>query len=250
MENYTITEQCELPSKGLIYPTPIESKITLRSMTTQDEMIRLSPSEYPNKTICDIIERCIVSEKPKISVYDMCLGDFNYLLHKLRTVTYGPEYKLLVVCPVCKNAQETVCNLDKLEVLTYDNSLEDQKFIELPLSKKKIELRFQTPRDADSITTRKRDWKKKSPDTKADPEILFTLASYIETIDGQKVPESKIEMFLRELPMKDANYLKNKGELYNRSIGLNTNFTTTCSECGFEMMSTFRFSSEFFNPTE
>ena len=36
--NYTIGEGMELPSKGLIYDTPVNAYVELRSMTARDEM--------------------------------------------------------------------------------------------------------------------------------------------------------------------------------------------------------------------
>ena len=90
--DYTIMEGYELPSKGKIYAENVNPHIELRSMTARDEMKRLSPSSTPLKTLADIIEDCFI-EKPAIHVYDMCLGDYEYLLHRLRIVTYGDSYK-------------------------------------------------------------------------------------------------------------------------------------------------------------
>ena len=99
-QNYTIAESYVLPSRGLIYDIPVKAEVKIRSMTTEEEMRRQAPSDTPYKVMCDIIEECLI-EKPGISVYDMCLGDYQFLLHKLRVVTYGTEYKMMVTCPNC-----------------------------------------------------------------------------------------------------------------------------------------------------
>jgi hypothetical protein len=65
---------------GLVYDKPINPVFKIRSMTTEEEMRRLAHTERPYKLLCDIIEECIVGDKPGISVYDMCLGDYQYLL--------------------------------------------------------------------------------------------------------------------------------------------------------------------------
>jgi hypothetical protein len=88
LTDYTIMEGYELPSKGKIYSDSVNPHVELRSMTARDEMKRLSPSSTPLKTLADIIEGCCI-EKPKVHVYDMALGDYEFLLHKLRIVTYG-----------------------------------------------------------------------------------------------------------------------------------------------------------------
>ena len=89
---YTIGEGVELPSRGLIYDKKVNSYVELRSMTARDEMKRLAPSPARFKVLADIIEGCMI-EKPAIHVYDMALGDYEYLLHKLRIITYGVEHQ-------------------------------------------------------------------------------------------------------------------------------------------------------------
>ena len=96
----TIKETFTLPSKGLIYGQEINPKVTLRSMTTEDEMIRLSPSDSDYESSCELIDRCIEGEFP-IKTYDLCLGDYQFLLTKLWLVTYGSEYKVVIQCPNC-----------------------------------------------------------------------------------------------------------------------------------------------------
>ena len=99
---YTITEDVHLPSKGLVYKhTTVNPDFKLRSMTTEEEMLRLAPTERPYQTLCNVIDACIVGPGPGISSYDMCLGDYHYLLNKLRIVTYGTDYKISSYCPLC-----------------------------------------------------------------------------------------------------------------------------------------------------
>ena len=247
-KDYTIAETYELPSKGLIYDKNVSSVVKLRSMTTEDEMKRLTNSDKPYKILCDIIDDCMVDDIG-ISSYDMCLGDYEFLLHKLRTVTYGSDYQMSVTCPVCGNISEVTCNLDELEVNSYDEDVEKLKEITLPKTGKLIELRFQTPRVLDNLTARKKDIMKKNPDLLVDPGYLLTLCSYVKSINGQILREDQIESFVRKLPMMDANYIINKAQELNDRIGLNTNFDCKCKHCGYEMVSTFRFTPEFFRPT-
>ena len=111
--NYTIAEGYTLPSKGKIYTEKmVNPHIELRSMTGREEMRRLSPSSTPLKTLADIIEDCCV-EKPAIHVYDMSLGDYEFLLHKLRIVTYGEDYKVALRCPDCGELIEAVTKLHR-----------------------------------------------------------------------------------------------------------------------------------------
>ena len=124
----TIFETFILPSKGKIYDKAVNPTITLRSMTVMEEMKRLSPTDMPYKVMSDIIEDCM-GEKPAIHVYDMCLGDYQYLLHKIRIVTYGSDYRMTVQCPNCNEITESVADLESLEVHEWDDSYIEKKII-------------------------------------------------------------------------------------------------------------------------
>lgn len=249
-ENYTIAEHYELPSKGLIYSHQFDPSVKLRSMTTQDEMKRLTNSDLQYKIMSEIIDDCIVDEKLPISSYDMCLGDYQYLLHRLRVVTYGPEYKMSVKCPVCGGVSDVVCDLDSLEKIEFEmEDIDKLKEVQLPTSNKAVTLKFQTPRILDNIAKRKKDLLKKNPESLVDPSFLLTLMSVIDTVDDKKLNEVQLEKFVRNLPMRDANILLQKAIKLNESVGLKTDFECKCKHCGFEMTSSFRITPEFYGPT-
>lgn len=246
-QNYTIAESYVLPSKGLIYDKEVNPKIKLRSMTTEEEMRRLSPTDTPYKTMSDIIESCML-EKPGISVYDMCLGDYQFLMHKLRVVTYGSEYKMIVTCPNCGETHEVKISLDDLEEIEYDAKLEEYKKIRLPVSNKEVTIKIQTPRSLDEIALRTKELKRKRELT-YDPSLMVTLQSIIDTVDNKKMSVPELENFVKKLPMKDVTYIIQTAEKLNRGVGLNTDVVVTCGSCGYDAVTTFRLTSEFFGPT-
>lgn len=246
--NYTITESYILPSKGLVYDREVDPEVSLRSMTTADEMRRLAPTETPYKVMSEIIEGCMI-KKPNIKVYDMCIGDYQYLLHRLRVVTYGPDYKMQIRCLNCGEISDSVANLDDLEVLTYDESIQDLLKIHLPVSDKDIELRLQTPRILDEIETKSKELKRKIKDKSVDPSILYTIQSLIKKVDGQTLTPTQLEEFVKKLPMRDTNYLLQTANKLNRKLGVDTSIVCKCSQCGYDNPTTFRITSEFFGPS-
>ena len=149
--NYTIGEGFILPSCGKIYDKAVNPNVELRSMTARDEMKRLSPSATQFKKLADIIESCMI-EKPAVHVYDMALGDYEFLLHKLRIVTYGPNYKMTVQCPHCFETFEGEANLEQLQVVDFDEEkFKSLQTFTLPTSGDIIKIKFQTPRMLDEI---------------------------------------------------------------------------------------------------
>lgn len=247
--NYTISEEYELPSRGLLYNPNIESKIRLRSMTTMEEMKRLSPSNTPYKTMSEIIDSCIVDKPDNFHTYDLCLGDYQFLLHKLRIITYGKDYKTAIRCNLCNNVSDITLNLEDLKVKYYDESIKDLLVVKLPRCNKLITLKLQTPRTLDEINIRKNEIIEKSGDTTNDQTYLLTIISLIDKIDGENLVYPKLESFVRNMELMDVNILMNKAEKLMAKVGLETNLTVKCPKCGEKVETTFRTTSEFFGPT-
>lgn len=244
--NYIIAEDYVLPSKGLIYSTPVNAHVKLRSMTIADEARRLAPSNTPYKVLCDVIDDCMLSDVG-ISTYDMCIGDYQYLLHRLRVVTYGKDYKMVTRCTNCGGLNKSTIDLDTLKVNEYEESLKDLLAVELPMTGKKITLRYMTPRLLDDIEANKKTYKEKTKKND-DQTLVYTLMALIETIDGKQVPIASLENFIRQMPMKDANIILQKADEFNERLGLDLSTIVHCDQCGEDFTTFFRLTSEFFGP--
>ena len=140
MNDYTIANEYTLPSGGLVYGKEINPRFKLRSMTTAEEMKRLNHSDRPYKAMAEIIDDCLV-EDIGISAYDLCVADYQFMLLKLRIVTYGPNYKFDSTCPYCGTVNKSTLNLDTLPVAPFDKD-EYEKYMEfdLPSTGKRIKL--------------------------------------------------------------------------------------------------------------
>ena len=248
MIDYIFGEEYTLPSRGKVYgDRSINEHVKLRSMTTNEEMKRLRPSDRPYKVMADIIDDCLV-EKPGISAYDMCLGDFQFLLYKLRIVTYGEEYDIRCKCPYCLAESAETVNLDELPVIEYTPELNDDLEFDLPKTKHHIKIKMQTPRMLDDVDIAARDFRRKAKQFEGDSAFLFRLTSQIEEVDGQKPDPIGIEQWARELPAADANYIMRKAQKLNGRIGVENHLNITCDACGLSYDSPFRVGEDFFDP--
>lgn len=250
MTDYTIVNEFTLPSKGLVYNRQINPQVKLRSMTTAEEMKRLNHSDRAYKLTAEVINDCIVNDIG-IHVYDMCIPDYQFLLHKLRIVTYGPEYKSSSKCPFCATDNTPVIDLENdLRIEPFSEELFNKySEITLPQSKKTIKLRMQSPRILDDITIKAKEIRKNSPEYVGDPAFLVTLENLIDTIDGNKYEDFQLNPFLRNLPMRDTNYILKAAQKLNTSFGIDSLLNTTCSFCGLDYNTSFRITSEFFGPS-
>jgi predicted RNA-binding Zn-ribbon protein involved in translation (DUF1610 family) len=249
LTDYTIMEGYELPSKGKIYSENVNPHIELRSMTARDEMKRLSPSSTPLKTLADIIEGCCI-EKPAIHIYDMSLGDYEFLLHKLRIVTYGEDYKVSLRCPTCGESIEAVAKLDQLSIKEFDeDKVRDLQIFSLPKSGHIITLNFLTPRMAEEMEVKVKDMKRRYKNATIDFETLVRLLTNIDLVDGEKKSETELDNIITNLPALDLQKILNNIEKLNQQIGLDNILYLTCPKCGDEVTTFFRFGPEFFRPT-
>lgn len=242
-----ITEEYTLPSKGLVYNKSFDPTFEIRSMTLADELKRLSPSNNVYKHMSEIIDNCLVKKFP-ISAYDLCMGDYIFLLHKLRVVTYGTEYKLSYTCPFCGEASRDSINLDSMTVNEYDPSINELRSFTLPTSGLEVVLRFQTPHDLDNIARKVREDKIKFPDGD-DQELSYMIESYIDTIDGEGLDPILGRNTLKTLGMKDINTIINNANDLNSAIGVDSNMMLHCENCGREIYVPFRYTDEFFRPS-
>ena len=248
----TIVEYFELPSKGKIYGESLSGKFgkfKMRSMTTVEEMKRLSHCEDSYRLISEIIDDCILDKLP-ISCYDMHIGDYQYLLHRLRVVTYGSEYKVNSMCPACGKVDTYTIDLDSLGIIPYDpDNFDKYTKFELPSSKKTVEIRFQTPRMMDQVEAKRKDLLKRNPNYEGNPSLLHTVMSLIKSIDGKVYDPVKLERIVRDMPMADTNKIMQYAMKLNANIGLQAHVRNICTECGVDYNTPFRLTSEFFGPT-
>ena len=247
--NYTIMEGYELPSKGKIYDKDVNSHVELRSMTARDEMKRLSPSTTPLKTLSDIIEGCML-EKPAIHVYDMCSGDYEYLLHKLRIVTYGPKYNLTCKCPECLSIVDGEANLETLDIQEFDiEKFNENRTFVLPVSKKTVTLKIQSPRLLEETEAKVKDMQRKFKSATLDFQLLCKLICNIESIDGIKYNQYDLEGIVSDLAAMDMQKILLQIDNLTATIGLDSSLYITCPNCGNEIATFIRYGPEFFRPT-
>ena len=254
--NYTIAERYTLPSHGLLYDSDINPDIKLRSMTVRDEMKRMAPANDGTiyRVLAEVIDDCLV-EKPGISSYDMCIGDFQFLMHKLRIVTYGPEYKISCRCPNCGNYDDYIVNLEDLSLDELKDFDKDKYLkLELPASKKIIELNYNTPRILDNIEKEvdrvaKQYKKQNKVMSDVDWHLLYQLVYAIKTVDGQKLSVTQKETFCNNLVGRDYNAIINALDKLDQKVGLGLMFEVKCNQCGLNMSVPFRLTNEFFRPS-
>lgn len=248
LENYTVNEGYYIPSRGKIYSKEVKPLVELRAMNGYDELRRKGTSVAPLKVLADLIEKNMV-EKPAIHVYDMSLGDYQFLLQKLRTITYGSKYTMNVKCPHCGNIVEIETDLDDFDPGEIDlNDFEEKSNVKLPVCGDVIGLNFQTPHLLDAIDDKAKELKRKFKDAKLDFESLATFVMTINNVNGEHLTQPDLIEYIKKLHAKDLRFIEISIDKLNSVVGGIVTITKECPYCEEDMDVTFRFGPDFFRP--
>jgi hypothetical protein len=101
----------------------VHRKVVLRKMTGKEEAILADRRNHRNggKLVTELLHSCLVrlGDLPKngpATVERMYSADRNFLLLKLRSITFGPELPARYTCPSCSEVVQVEENLDELPV--------------------------------------------------------------------------------------------------------------------------------------
>jgi len=101
----------------------LQRTVILRKMTGREEAILADRRNQRNggKLVTELLHSCMVraGDQPQngsAAVSGMYSADRNYLLLKLRSITFGPELDATYTCPSCSETLRLTENLDELPV--------------------------------------------------------------------------------------------------------------------------------------
>lgn len=245
-----VNEVFTLPSKGLLYGEEFPKDVTIRSMTTFEEKMRLGGQGF-YKTMCSILDSvCSYEGVEDMESQYLTVFDFYFLMYKMRSVSYGHTYKVKVTCPECGKTQ--VCNVDldtlKVDYLK-DDFTEPFKIGPLPRSGDTLECRFMRISDLIKNEKKAKEILEKSPNYEGDPSYILDICSKITKINGEDKSSTEVEMYVEKMTGLDSAYFY---QAYNKAVegvGMSTICQDTCSACGTELKFELPFNSEFFRPT-
>ena len=126
---------------------------------------------------------------------------------------------------------------------------EELSTIKLPKKGDTVTLKFQTPRMLDEIEAEVKELKRKFKSADISFDLMVLLKNVINTVNGSKLTSSQLETYVNNLPALDMTKLVNVVDEINALVGIKNDLIVTCSKCGGEVPTYFRFGSEFFRPT-
>ncbi len=243
-------EAVPLPSKGLVYPEDSamsgQETIDIRAMTAKDEDILTSRALIKKGTvITHLLQGCIINKA--IDVEDMLIGDRNAIMTALRVTGYGPDYEVKVECPACGEQSKQVFDLSQLPIKRLGTPPVAEGInlfeVQLPVTKKRVRLKFLTGKDEREITITEE--RKKKQGSKADNLVTQRLKYAITSIEGIE-DKTKIGMFISNMPARDSLFLRRW--LDDNEPGIDMKSWMECPHCDEHSEVSLPMGASFFWP--
>ena len=200
----------DLPSKGRFYENFEGVKVS--PLKFLDEQLILNGKDIQKDIVSDLLAKTVEG----IDIDDLLLMDKNYLLMKLREVSYGDDYEFGIVCRNCNHESTSKIQLSKqLNMSQVPDDFEDPRTIKLP--KLGAEVVIKLPRN-------------KQERFLSDTETIYkNLYRFVKSLAGNSDPvfiSKAIDM------MEIADVKKIYTAVTGVTYGIDPRFVFKCGKCG------------------
>jgi len=217
--------EVNLPSENRVYELEdSDAPITLRPMTFDDEKSIVS-AKKDQDPVNLILQRCTTN----ISINTLLPMDKLYLIMKLREISYGDDYNVLLLCPSCKAENPSVIKLSELNVNPVPDDFEDPITIDFPSINKKAKIRLPRVKDEHLFSDA--------------AGALEQLWRFVVDIDGHS-DKSIIAAVIDKLPIRDVRGILNT---IKSDYGVDTKIKFVCKDCGGAAVMDLPIDANFFD---
>ena len=215
----------KLPGAGLL-GTP--AVVNIRPFNFEDEKILRNIKKISDGAIVvqKLIERCVED----LDYSTLSLVDKNYILFKLREVSYGDNYNVEVTCPQCSEINSLGILFSELPVVYATTEILADLKVTLPDSEVVVSYKLPTVAEEALLA-----------DT---ANLLDHLWRFIKDINGH-TERMVIQGFLPKTTARDVATLRE--EVFNSSIGLQTQVGFICNKCSTDSVIDLPITESFFN---
>lgn len=241
-------ETVKLPSGAEIYPDELNvpKELTINAMTTKEEKYLYSSGANRSKALLNLLTACIEDD---FDPANLISGDIDYLLTRFRVLSFGDEYHVTGICPMCNHVHEYKVSLNDLEVEPFDAE-KYEKYTKFTTSKgDELVIKMLTQKEllnisegVDKIIARSKE---------ANRELLLDQhirASQLLSVNGETQSKEEALKYFEKQIMKDTSkfdYYVNKA---NESIATLKPFNILCQKCGERFQVSFYTTDEFLHP--
>ena len=215
----------DLPSKGRFY-TDFES-IKISPLKFLDEQLILTGKDANKDIVTELLEKTVEG----INVSEILLMDKNYLLMKLREVSYGDDYEFGVVCQNCNHESKSKIKLSKqLNMTQIPDDFENPRKVTLP--KLGVDVLLRLPKNNEESFFQ---------DTETAYKNLYRFVVSLSDNTDPVFISQAINM------MEIADVKKIYKEITRNPFGIDPRFVFKCGKCGHKETLAVPIDSDFFS---
>lgn len=217
--------ECKLPSLGKPYEGYYDKEtVKLKAFGFEEErLIRSITGQGEAGSIFNMLfDHCV--EGPPVDA--LTIPDKEFILFKLRQISYGDDYPIETTCVKCGRLNKDLTLKISNVPVTYLKEWKKEYTIVLPDSE--VEVVYRIPRSKDDT---------ESTDT------VTSLFSFVKSVGGYE-DSFIIKGFIKELIAKDIDILRDA--VFKRTHGFDKLVFFVCSECGAENKTIVSLNENFF----
>jgi hypothetical protein len=219
-------------------------------MTAKDEDILTSKTLLKKGVALDRMIKNLMVDK-RIEPEGMLVGDKNAIIVSARKSGYGSDYQTNVQCPNCGSSNQTVFDLDEVEltdVMMYQqlDSVERQGqyfVIDLPRSMVKVKVRLLTGVDEQRQARNQRMAKKNG--VNVEQTLTAQFRNFIVAVN-EDTSQRSIATFVDNMPAADSRFLRTVYKTITPNVDMNMLFE--CDTCSYDSTMEVPFTADFFWP--
>mgnify|MGYP003116322626 FL=1 len=216
----------DLPTAGVF--TNGVASVEVRPFTFEDEKVLRSIKKVSDgtKVINTLIDRCTKN----LDFNELSLVDKNFILFKLRELSYGSEYTIEAECQDCGEPNELTVELDKLPVNYADISAAKSNNVILPDSEVEVEYMIPTASDEKYLNNQE--------------HLMDNIWRFVKSVGGHS-ERVIIQGFISRTTGKDVTVLRKS--IFNTDYGLQTKVNFLCRACGSDSAIELPINESFFD---
>ena len=238
-----LTEVVKMPSKGLIPGVPKE--VTIRAIQRKDKK-KLLMSETDD-VLLSLLQYSIVAPTD-FNVYDLLPFESEYLLYRLRILTYGPNHTFKQTCRFCGDVNDVEMDLNSIPILELPNNFKLTFDIQLPVSGNILTCKLLTEGEKVTVNKQSKELQNATGDENVGIDMIWE-ARVIAINGNNKLAPIEKTQFLDEMNDYDSEYFMEYYSHYEGNYGLQSKLKFTCDKCGKVNESEMPSIYTFFRPT-
>ena len=244
-QSSVITEKVNLLTGGILSNVPKE--VTLKALQRKDKK-KVLMSNNTDNIFLDMLQACII-DPADFNVYSLIPIEVEYLLYRLRVLTYGDEIEFQYNCEHCGHLHKINCSLNDLDIIPLRSDFKLQFDIpELPKSKTIISCKLLTQGEFSAVNKKADELQELSGDQNAYINTLWETRIISINGDTNLSPIQK-QQFVDNLVDLDFEYMQQYYDFYEGNYGLQHNIKKTCENCKNIMNVNVPTIYTFFRPT-